>query len=523
MARPTTILPAARGMARDSAIDQMPAGFVWDLADYLPNRRGAKLESRGPWSYFTTAVLGASPWGGKHAAFRAGSKLLVGAAGWLWDVDQVSGVPTFVANVPNGIQNGVLLRDRVYFADAAGAGVPKVVTLSGTTLTVGNCHTSAPKATVLAVYKERLIAAGVPASVGDPSIVYFSPLETQGTAPNVGPLSQWDVKSVIGTTRAVTALFPMSAQILVFHDGSIERIKGSIPPASNLNTDMYVDTFSEQIGTSDPASVTPWQENVCFANAHGVYLTDGATMRSLTDQGGIGDLWRQAFSQKKAGTQVHATVFLDQLFVTILTSWTSSTPDEQRPLTLVCDLGSRTWMRFKNVHATCYIDTEIGTEESYWGVDSSVAGLGNNMLAKISPMYFGPNEFDPDNPPGSAPDAVDGNGLAVLPHLRTGFVKLGPEGVKRVRHVYVSHMTQAIPTNRADVYQVSARVNPLPHVDMPAAIGKLPAYPGYRRNRLRLDRRGYGVQVDIQAVQPAYLSRLYDISVDEWAQDRGKL
>jgi len=511
-------------MARDNAIDNMPAGFVWDLADYLPNRRGAKLESRGPWSYFNDVVLGASAWGGKHAAFRAGTKLMIGsAADWLWDVNPTSGVTTYIGAVPHSVHNGVLLRDRVYFGDATGASVPKYVMWNGTAYTVGPIHSSGPKATVLGVYKERLIASGVPASVGDPSIVYFSPLETQGTAPNVGPLSQWDVKSVIGMNRAVTMIFPMSAQILVFHDGSIERIKGSIPPASNLNTDMYVDTFSEQIGCSDPASVTPWQENVCFANPHGVYLTDGSTIRSLTDQGGIGDLWRQLYTIKRAGTQVHATVFLDMLFVTVLTDWNASTPDEQRPVTLVCDLGSRTWMRFKNVHATCYVDSEIGPEESWWGVDSYVPALGQNKTSRLSQLFFGPNEFDPDNPPGSAPDAVDGNGLAVLPHIRTGFIRLGQEGVKRLRHVYVSHMTQAIPTNRADVYQISARVNPLPHVDMPAAIGSIPAYPAYRRNRLRLDRRGYGVQVDIQAVQPAYLSRLYDISVDEWAQDRGKL
>jgi hypothetical protein len=314
----------------------------------------------------------------------------------------------------------------------------------------------------------------------------------------------------------------MSAQILVFHDGSIERIRGSIPPATAIDSDMYVDTFSSQVGCSEPASVVPWQENICFANPLGVFLTDGSTIRSLTDQGGISDLWRQAYGLKKAGTQVHSTVFRDLLFVTILTTWGTSTPDEQRPITLVCDLIDRTWMRFRNIHATAYIDTEIGTEEVWWGVDASVPSLGSNQIAKLSPLLFGPTEYDPELGIPAAPDAYDGNGLPVLGRLRTGWIKLGPEGVKRMRHIYLSHLTQANPSNKADVYQIGYRLSPFPHLDS-MALGNIPANPRYKRNRLRLDRRSYGVQIDVTQIAPVYVSRLYDIAVDMWPQDRAKL
>ena len=386
-----------------------------------------------------------------------------------------------------------------------GSSSPAVAALAGT-----NC----PKPTLIGAYKDRLIASGDPAN---PANVYFSPLEVDS-----GPLGNWDVKSFIGTTRSVTAIYPMTSQIIVFHDGSIEKIRGGVPPASLVDTDMYVDVFSEQIGTSDPASVVPWQENVCFANPHGVYLTDGATLRSLTDQGGIGDLWRNLYAQRATGTQVHATVFLDNLMVTVLTNWNAATSDEARPVTLVCDLAGRTWYRFKNIHATCWIDSEVGTEEAWWGVDASVPTLGANRLAKLSPLFFGPLEFDPNFPPSSAPDSVDGNGLPVLPHLRTGWMRLGAEGVKRLRHVYVSHVTQSLPSNKTGVLQVGYRIGPFPHLD-PVALGTLPANPRYKRNRLRVDARGYGIQVDVQQVLPAYVSRLYDVAVDAWPQDRGKL
>jgi hypothetical protein len=520
VSQPTSILADVRGFARDHDISNMPQGFVWDLADYIPDRRGAKLEARGPWSYFATTLAG-MVWGGKHAAFRAGTKLLVGGGGSMYDVNVSTGAPTLLGAVPVGLHNGVLLRDRVYFADATGAGLPKVVTNTAGTLALGTINASGPKAIVLGAYKERLLAGGVPAP-GDPSILYFSPLETTGTAPNVGPLAAWDAKSVIGTTRAITMLFPMAAQILVFHDGSIERIRGSIPPASNVDSDMYVDTFSSQTGCSDPASVVPWQENVCFANPLGVFLTDGSTIRSLTDQGGISDLWRQLYSIKRTGTQVHAAVFRDLLFVTVLTNWNTGTPDEQRPVTLVCDLTDRTWIRFRNVNASAYIDSEIGVEECWWGTDSSVPTLGTNSLSKLSPMLFGPTEYDPELGVPTAPDAVDGNGLPVLGRIRTGWIKLGPEGVKRMRHVYVSHLTQSNPSNKADVYQIGYRLSPFPHLDS-VSLGTLPAYPRYKRNRLRIDRRSYGIQVDVAQQLPVYVSRLYDIAIDMWPQDRGKL
>src|SRR5262245_52629647 len=269
MANPTSLLQDAVGFARDHAIDEMPRGMLWDLADYIPNRRGAKLEARGPWSYFSNYNIPGSPiWGGKHAAFRAGTKLLLGGGGGIYDVNLTTGVATGVDTIPDGLHNGILLRDRVYFADKSGATVPTVWTYNGTAITKASVHATAPKATLLGAYKDRLIAAGDPAN---PANIYFSPLEIDG-----GPLGAWDNKSFIGTTRAITAIYPMTAQILIFHDGSIEKIRGGIPPATGIDTDMNVDVFSEQIGTSDPASVVAWQENVCFANPHGVYLTDGA-------------------------------------------------------------------------------------------------------------------------------------------------------------------------------------------------------------------------------------------------------
>lgn len=521
MSQPTSLLGDAVGFARDHALDGMPRGLMWDMADYLPDRRGAKLEQRAPWSYFSTSAVGAEIWGGKHAAFRQGTKLYIGAGTTLYEVNLSSGAVTTVGTLFNSVQNGVMLANHLYFCDAAGVSQAKYIGYDNSMFTL---PASSPPGGRMCVYKGRLVLA----RVADPlkgNIVYFSPLQDKEDpvgSGKFGPAANWDPKSFIGSGQVVTALASMTGQILVFHHSSIEKIRGGVPPGQDLDSDMYMDVFSEEIGTDDPGSVVYWQENVCFAGPHGVFLTDGATIRSLTDQGGIGNLWRELYKSRRAGSRVHACVFKDLLFVTVMTTWGTSTAEELRPMTLVCDLVTRVWLRLKNVHATAYIDSMIDEEEVWWGVDSTVPSLGANRVCKLSPMLFGRREFDPEGGTPSAPDSVDGNGLPVLPLLRTPWEKLGPEGVKRMRHVYVSHLTQAQTQNKADVLQIGVRLSPYPNLD-PYVVGQLPANPRYTRKRLRVDRRSYGIQVEVEQVLPSYLTRLYDIAIDAWPQDRGKL
>lgn len=513
MAEPQSLLGDVRGIGRDFALDALPQGFVWDMIDYIPNRRGARLEGRGPWSFLTSATMGATIWGGKHAAFDAGARLLVHAGPNIYNHPTTPGAPTSIgALFPSTLTNGVMLRNRVYFADGTGASVPKRVGFDGTTFTITSLHAAAPKARLAEVYKDRLILTGDPAN---PQRVSFSQLEIDG-----GPTAAWDVTSFVDTSRSVTAFAPMGAQILCFHSKSIEKIRGSIPPGANLDSDMFLDMFSDQMGCEDPASVVNWQENVIFANSRGVHLTDGATIRSLTDQGSVGDFWRTLYERKRAGTQVHAGVFLDYLFVTILSDFQAGIPPENLPVTFVCDLNNRTWFRLSNIDVTCYIESESGVEEMWGGLDE------HKRMMKVSDLIYGHVDL-PESGVPSPPvtNSIDGDGKPVLPLLDIGWKRLGPEGVKRLRHIYVSHQTQMAGTTDGgtEVLQVEYRVNPAPVRTDFAVAGTLPNRSQYSRNRVNVGRRGYGIQVVVRHLQPTYLTRLYDVQVGEWAQDRGKL
>ena len=57
VAQPVEIFKNIKGMTRDFAVDALPAGYLWDLVDAIPNRKGARIEQRGAWEYFSSTAL----------------------------------------------------------------------------------------------------------------------------------------------------------------------------------------------------------------------------------------------------------------------------------------------------------------------------------------------------------------------------------------------------------------------------------------------------------------------------------
>jgi len=518
-------------MARDFSLDSMPKGYVWDLLDYIPSQRGAQLEGRGPWTYLTGQSLAGTVWSGCDAVYKAGEKLLVHAGPTLYDQPRISSMTgSMNANAigalfASTLHNGRFFFDKVYFADAQGLANPKYVTYDGNTVTIAAlAGANTPKAKLLCTWKGRLLAAGDPAQ---PEYVRWAPPFGSST-PN-GPLSDWATGASLGMDRAITALGPMANVCIVFHDGMTSRIKGgTIPPDGVLTQrdgmDTTKDTLSDQFGCVDPASVVPWQENLIWACSHGVMLTDGSTIRSLTDQGGIGQVWRYLYGLKRSGTQVSCGIYLNYLFASILTQWDNTTAREDRPFTFVCDLSSRTWYRLSNMVGTCLIPSTTGAEQLWFGTDYMNQNAAYAYrLARVSPAFAGITDVDPDFAGGgSFPDAVDGNQLPVLPRITTGWMPIGEKGQRRMRSVYVAHATQKQTPSTTNVLSVGYRLTPV-ILDSFVSIGGLPYSNLYDRKRLPVGRQGYGIQVHVEQTQPAHIHRLYDIQVENWPVDAGRV
>jgi len=514
MAQPVEIFKNVKGMTRDFAVDSLPAGYLWDLIDAIPNRKGARIEQRGAWEYMTT-VFGGTIQGGYHAAFPKGQKLLVVANSRVWDVDVVTGAATDIGPGPaTMIQNGVKLNDIVYFFDGAGLTAPTQVVYTGAAPVASLlAAANAPTARIGIAYKGRLVVSGVPAN---PANVYFSPIERDG-----GPAAAWDTEAWLGTNNAVTAMAPMPSQILAFHSASIERIRGSIPPGHLIEIDdMFPEPMTEQVGCILPHTAIPWRENLIFADERGVFLTDGSTVRNLAELGGIGDFWRVIYGNRVSVNSVCAGTFLDYLLVTVNCT---VPPALDVNFTLVCDLNTRSWFRFTNYPATCYIPSESAMEQLWAG------HLGANKLVRTSRMFQ-----DVVPPPVPLPDYVDGNGLAVQPSLTTGFERLSrEEGMQRLHNLFVSYHHQSFirPTEEGAL-TVEYRTDPPTPEDIDFATGSvtgwtvagsLPDVAEYSRKKLPVGKRAFGVMVRVTDTKPSRITRVYAIGVQTTSQDRAKV
>lgn len=529
MAQPTEIFSPVKGMVRDFGIDSIPAGYFWDIMDALPNRKGGRIEQRGGWQYFpqtpSFVTYPGQILGGAHVRFMHGTKLIVDAAGppaggTLWDVNLTTGAATSIGQGHSSmIQNGVMLKDKVYFfhgasTDATGPEasgfVPRVVTWDGVATPVVSVVTTAPKARVGIVYKERLVVGGDP---GDPARVYFSPTPLDG-----GPEAVWDAVSNIGTSQAVTGLASLANQILVFHPAMIERLRGTKPSSGVAPTavegDFVLDTLTDQVGCTMPHTIVPWRENIIFADEHGVFLTDGATVRNLIELGGMGDFWRIAYGSRNPGASVCCGIFLDYLLVTVNGPALS--------FTLVCDLNERTWIRFTNFRANCYIPSTSETEESYVGHRSV------NRLMKTSPMFQ-----DPLPIPDPAPDYIDGDGQDVLMQITTGFKRLTKEeGMQRIRNLYVSYENHSEVRGRQEnAVKIEYRLSPPRAEDLTVGgdvggwfdAGSLPDVSEYSRKKIPVGKRGYGIMVRMRTLRSTRTTRFFSVGAEHTSQDRAKV
>jgi len=513
--RPVSILPLVKGMTRDYAVDSLPSGYVWDMKDFIPQRRGTRMESRGAWQYFT-ASMGSTLWGGYHAQFSKGEKLYWlaktgGATLILNTVDPATGAasPGIDTGLATLKQNGVFLRDVVYFLDGSEAVVPIWLAFDGTAQTNGSINATAPKAPVGVAYKERLV-------LGSGSDVLFSPLPTEGTAPDMGPRAAWDPISKISLSKPVTGLAAMGSKLIVFHSSRISRIGGQVAPATDVDSDMYQDTLTDQIGCTDPQTIVYWNENVCFADERGVYMTDGASVRNLTEQGGIGDFWREVYAARGTAPSISAAIYFDYLVVSVLGA-------SGQNWILICDLNTRGWFRFSNLPAQAMVASE-GNFEEIW------LGLVGGRLTRMSDMFSGTTLADPTPAPLALPvtvDQVDGNGTPVLPEMQTGWSRLSPdEQRKQIRFVFVSYRHQSYDhPDLDDAIEVYYRKDPANTTDLVAytKLGEMGTVTEYTRKRLPVLGKHYGVQFWIRAKQPSRFFNISDIGVGATPNDRGKV
>jgi len=507
---PVSLLQSARAFARDYPRDEMPGGFLWDVADYVPTVIDANLTGRGAWLYGSTDC-GSDVMSGILATFFSGDKLLVTTVNNRWLEVSTSSPYTATdrGTALTALQNPIQFVDTVVLPDGAGAAVPQLITAPGGTFTAANANVGGKHPKYACVYKGRLVTGGDPSEL---NVVRFS---VPGFA--LTDASSYDTLSYIPTSQEVTALASLRAVILVFHKGAVERIRGNTPPftaptgSTDPNAglgDMFLEPLFDRNGCADPKTIAYWQENVIFADEHGVQMTDGAIIRNLVSQGGILTYWRNAYAGK---ISMSGGVFLDYYLITINYASGPST-------TLVCDLNRRQWFRLTNVPASTYIVSSGGASiERLW------AGMvGTHKLGRLGPIFF------PD--PTTTPQ-VDDNGIPVLPTFETSWYRLifgralghrlmREEGRSRVKFAYLSYDAR-LASITPNVLSLGYITSPQDTTYVPA--GNFPSSSEYTRFRLPIGEFPYGIAFKVTQTQPTSALRVFDLGIEYTPSERSRV
>lgn len=490
MAAPVSLLKGARAFARDAAREAMPPGFLWDVVDFVPTIIEAPLSGRGAWLW-GSAVASADFIAGILAPFSTGEKNLGSASdGTLYEV----GLDTPYAltprgNVPIARQNPVMLFDQVIWMDDAGLVEPSVVGPAGAPVVLAG----KPKVRLGTIWSTYFVGANEP---GHEDTVYWS-------APN-DVTAAWDANALWRTSGEVTGLAALRNAILVFHANSVERLRGTRPPAGTSGGDIVLEPLFNQVGLTEPKTIAYWQENLIFADEHGVHITDGAVLRNLVQQGQIQSYWRPLYG---ARVNISAAVFLNYYVISVDLGGGLSD-------TLVCDLDARQWFRLSNVIAvSMWASGGTTGMERFWG-----GMIGTTRLGRLGPMFF----------PESVGKfiQIDANNVWVLPSFETPFYKLSAEGRKRVRFVYLSYGStapaiQPIPPYVGDMMSIGYITDP--HEKGWSDAGTLPFAEAYSRYRLPIGKFPYGIAFHVEQIGPTSSTRISDLGIDAHPAERSRL
>jgi len=515
MGQPVSLLGGARAFARDYPRDQMPRGYLWDVADYVPLIIDAPLTGRGGWKWGSNAGADGDFESGIIAPFTTGEQALFQTtAGTVWQVDQTTYALTNRGTSVRSLQNPTQLRDTVIAPDINGAAPP---TLWRASSLPSAYDATGRHARVATVFKSMLVTGNAP---GEEWVIRFSvPGQDLTTA------GSYDVNSFYLTTQTVTGLAALRAALLVFHPGSVERLRGSTPAHGvSEQGDMFIEPLFDRVGCRDARTIALWNDNCVFADEHGVHITDAAVIRNLVSQGGILYYWRNLWGLKATAA---GCTFLDYYIITLrLTSGP--------PVTLICDLNKRQWYRFTNINALFYAASG-GTS----GMERVLAGIaGKARLARLGPCFFPAMDGNP---------VVDDDGTTVLPVFETPWYRLGPEGRKRIRFGYLSYDVRTGPVGRDGVpadwravdddgapppapAELVAKLAPIlnvsyirsPQQASYTSMGNLPDTTAYSRYKLPLGQHPFGVAFKVQQTASSTVTRIFDLAVEAGVEERSR-
>jgi len=488
MAKPVSLQSSYDlGIYRDKDRHMLPKGAVWNLVDYLM-AHGPPLRGRGAWlaaspdlseSGSSTSVPAVA-----YAPFTAGGQLVaIGSNSSLWKVDSdVSATDKGNATVP--AQRPVFFKNLLIVPGADGATTPFKYDGSAAPSALGG---SPPQGVLADVYKSRLLLARSSAELRR---IWFS---------GPGDPEVWDTADgYLDVSRPVTGLAALRNAILVYSTSGTERIRGNTPPPSR---EMELEPLFEQ-GCVDPASIVRMGDQVIWANAEGVWQSDGAILDNLTERCSAGKFWRDLMQSYSSSWTISAGEIFGLYFVSVLQGGTTAE-------TMAFDIDRKTWFRVSNLPTKMFAERIGSSPELYFG-HCGASGVRVGSMAN-----FWTNSYSVDS---------DAFGTGPSSTLETVYFR-GSPGSRRIRNLYLGVDLSAADQNtyltlglvRAPGDETYDTVT-----DDAGATFKIFPTDGYERVKIPLKFKGDGFGLRVSITGPADEVMLYDIEAEIAEQEPSK-
>lgn len=320
----------------------------------------------------------------------------------------------------------------------------------------------------------------------------------------VGNPDSWTLTGVSASTfdfpEEIVAGVPVRNAILVWGYNNCHILTGDTPPpGGNLVRKIL---FAGQ-GTFDGRSCVPWRDYAVWANASGVFRSDGATLTDLTAAAGISVYYRQlvtgfAFT---SGWSASAGIYRDHYVLTIRNAAGAILS------TVVIDLTRNVPTEWTNVPAALFATRPAGPGTSLFGGDEELffAHKGSPRVGKISSLWT-----------PSATFANDGDGTAVLPSIETGFYVLNASQTKRVRSMYLTYDIRT--AGGSPLLRASAVFTSEPGAAYTQLAPDFPTTTKQQRKHTRVAKSSQGIGFKIDQVVASADTRLYGLEVEGFPQ-----
>jgi hypothetical protein len=505
------------GMKRDFPRNRMPADSAWTLKDVILEY-GAPARERGGWTHTSPNIAGVPPFpatwitAGIYAVFSTASgsvprNICIDDAAQVYEF--TSGVSA--SNVGFGwsmIQNpvfhggaranGTTVNSGLVIIPDGGAGNQPPKKYNGTAITLLNG--SPPAAKYAAIYKDyTVLGNGYVSTVQYPNRIWFSPVGDPDCSGSSGA-SAWDTTdSWIDFTTPVRGLAATKNALLVFGDGNISRVRGSIAPP---DTDMTVDDPWQKLGLVDPFSITVHEDIVYWCAPEGVFRSDGVYLDNITGKGGMLRYWLDLMAGADDQDMVATGVIRNKLVISILDGAGGRAPIAA----FMVDLQTYAWTEVTNLDARSFWD---GVRDNTINDDLFFGRSQAAYVARLETVF---SEVDDANYKN------DGDGVAVASIVETPFYEMGRPGLKTVKGLHAGYQ---LTDHATDNPTVAVSYITSPEQTTYTALGTLSETTDYDRKRLQLGGRYYGLGFKF-ARQNAGDFLGYDLSAEVGFQEESK-